>query len=149
MRVRRFTYIICALIALSIFAAATCIDTASEPADAGQARAQAAVYERVLTDICANGDGRYSLLADIQLNLDEHGLESVSISEPTLLAFSVSSAHGGGVWILDMTAGEDLLGILEDMREGFERDGDAEAIDKVNLAIERLELSGPIAGAST
>ena len=105
--------------------------------------------EHVLMDMQINGDGYYSFFADVDVQAGEYGLETISIHDPILLAFSVSSAHQGGVWVLDLDEGEEIISVLEEAQAVLFHNGNTSEAEKISTVIEQLETTGPITGAST
>lgn len=105
--------------------------------------------DHALVDIAVNGDGHYSLMGDVKVQFDGEQVESISIKEPMLLAFSVSSKHQGGVWIMDRDEGEDMLASMEELHRILSQSGNTDLAKQVHALIERFEMAGPISGAST
>ena len=107
--------------------------------------------ERVAEDfVCvssrAHEDGYYSLMSSVELTYYEGELSEIYIDEPTLLAFAVSSFYNGGVYILDLAEGEELINELSAIAAEIE---DPELAERINAIIEYLQQIGPITGAST
>ena len=100
-------------------------------------------FESVIVDIQTGGDGYYSL------QVGERGIESVFVEEPVLLAFSVSSEHQGGVWILDLNEGEEVIESLKKIQERLSEEGSDDLAAELASAIEKIEMSGPFTQAST
>lgn len=75
---------------------------------------QSETYDNKSIALQVNEDGYYSMLGEVTLNYSsEHGLDYITIQDPTLLSFSVSSEYNGGVWILDLKEGEQILHDLD------------------------------------
>lgn len=106
-------------------------------------------YESAIVDIQTNGDGYYSLMSDIELQFGENGVECVYVEEPTLLAFSVSSEHQGGVWVLDLNEGNTVLASLEEIRTALSQSGNTDLAEKIDAVIQQFETAGPFTSAST
>lgn len=106
-------------------------------------------FESVIVDIQTGGDGYYSLMSDVEVQVGEHGIESVFVEEPVLLAFSVSSEHQGGVWILDLNKGEEVIESLKKIQERLSEEGSDDLAAELASAIEKIEMSGPFTQAST
>ncbi len=100
----------------------------------------------VYIGIRTHEDGYYSLMSSVELKYYEGELSEIYIDEPTLLAFAVSSFYNGGVYILDLTEGEELINELSVIAEELEN---PELAEKINAIIEYLQQIGPITGAST
>jgi len=116
-----------------------------------QAKEPEVTSERVAEDhVCigirAHEDGYYSLMSSVELTYYEGELSEIYIDEPTLLAFAVSSFYSGGVYILDLTEGEELINELSAIAAEIE---DPELAERINAIIEYLQQIGPITGAST
>ncbi|HIS49127.1 MAG TPA: hypothetical protein IAA80_01295 [Candidatus Gallacutalibacter pullistercoris] len=106
-------------------------------------------FESVIVDIQTGGDGYYSLMSDVEVQVGERGIESVFVEEPVLLAFSVSSEHQGGVWILDLNEGEEVIESLKKIQERLSEEGSDDLAAELASAIEKIEMSGPFTQAST
>ena len=100
----------------------------------------------VCIGIRTHEDGYYSLMSSVELSYYEGELSEIYIDEPTLLAFAVSSFYNGGVYILDLTEGEELINELSAIAEETEN---PELAERINAIIEHLRQIGPITGAST
>ena len=100
----------------------------------------------VCIGIRTHEDGYYSLMSSVELSYYEGKLSEIYIDEPTLLAFAVSSFYNGGVYILDLTEGEELINELSAIAEETEN---PELAERINAIIEHLRQIGPITGAST
>lgn len=106
-------------------------------------------YEHVLVGIHVNEDGYYSLMSDIEVGFGENGVEDILIEDPVLLGFSVSSAYQGGVWVLNMEQGEEIISNLEEIQATLSQNGNTELAEKIRAVMEQFEKAGPITGAST
>ncbi len=91
-------------------------------------------------------DGYYSLMSSVELNYYDGKLTEIYIDEPTLLAFAVSSFYNGGVYILDLIEGEELINELSAIAGEIEN---PELAERIIAIIEYLQQIGPITGAST
>lgn len=106
-------------------------------------------YTRVCVDISVHEDGFYGTWADVDLHYYAGKLSSISISDPTLLAFKVSSRYENGVYILSGSEGGSIAEVLEESAKMAEYTGNAELLEKLTAAIELIERSGPLEEAST
>ncbi len=106
-------------------------------------------FESVIVDIQTGGDGYYNLMSDVEVQVGERGIEGVFVEEPVLLAFSVSSEHQGGVWILDLKEGEEVIESLKEIQERLAEEGSIDLAAELASAIEKVEMSGPFTQAST
>lgn len=106
-------------------------------------------YEHVLVGLHVNEDGYYSLMSDIEVGFGENGVEDILIEDPVLLGFSVSSAYQGGVWVLDLEQGEEIISSLEEIQAALSQNGNTELAEKIRAVMEQFETAGPITGAST
>lgn len=116
-----------------------------------QAKEPEVTSEQVTEDFVCIGirtheDGYYSLMSSVELTYYEGKLSEIYIDEPTLLAFAVSSFYNGGVYILDLTEGEELINELFAITAEIDN---LELVDRLNAIIEKLQQIGPITGAST
>lgn len=100
-------------------------------------------------NIVVNEDGYYSLLGEVALNYSENGLSYISINDPILLSFSVSSEYNNGVWVLDLDEGEQILTDLNSIASELSETGDTDLQQKVESIIDILSYSGPYTEAST
>lgn len=106
-------------------------------------------YKVVCTDIKVNEDGYYALTGPVELTYYQGELTNIYIDDPTLLYFAVSSRFDGGVYILDLTEGEALIGELTAISEELTESGNTALAERINQMIEQLQNCGPITGAST
>lgn len=116
-----------------------------------QAKEPEVTSEQVTEDFVCIGirtheDGYYSLMSSVELSYYKGKLSEIYIDEPTLLAFAVSSFYNGGVYILDLTEGEELINELFAITAEIDN---PELVDRLNAIIEKLQQIGPITGAST
>lgn len=106
-------------------------------------------YESVAVDIETDGDGYYSLMSDIEVQSGKYGIKYISVKNPVLLSFSVSSKYQGGVWILNLKDGEKALNSLKEVKNNLSEEGEDDMAEKINSVIEQIERSGPLTHSST
>lgn len=106
-------------------------------------------YDSVCVDVSAHGDGFYSLMSNVEIHYYDGDIGYISINDPTLLAFQVSSMYKGGVWMLDLDEGQTIMNELTDVSETLREQGDSELAGKIENLIEIMSRSGPFTNAST
>lgn len=107
-------------------------------------------YNTVCVDIGVNEDGYYGLMADVTLHYNDDGsLEYVTVIDPALLAFNVSSDRGGGVYLIDLPDGNEAIDELSAIAEEMRAAGMEEYAERINKIIEIFTNSGPLTQAST
>ena len=110
----------------------------------------AETYESLHVDMKLHNDGYYAFMSDVEIHYGvDHAIEYLSINNPSLLSFNVSSQFNGGVWILDLNAGEKILNELTDVNVVLKETGNHELFQKIESLILLLENSGPYTQAST
>lgn len=105
-------------------------------------------YEQVCVDIGVNEDGYYGLLADVEINYSGKELGYIYIDDPTLLAFCVSSERGG-VWLIDLEKGSQIIDELTEISKALREAGLTEYSSRINAIIEKIASCGPFTQAST
>ncbi|MGN0274259.1 MAG: hypothetical protein ACI4DT_05670 [Chordicoccus sp.] len=110
---------------------------------------QSEIYDGVCVDINTPEDGFYSLLSDIEIHFDENSIEYLSITNPMLLGFQVSSAHNGGVWLMDLAEGQNALNELSDVAASLRNSKENDLAERIENVIDILSRSGPYTQAST
>lgn len=107
-------------------------------------------YESLHVDMKLHNDGYYAFMSDVEVHYGaDHAIEYLSINNPSLLSFNVSSQFNGGVWILDLNEGEKILNELKDVNDVLKETGNHELSQKIESIILLLENSGPFTQAST
>lgn len=106
-------------------------------------------YENLYVDVGANSDWFYSFMSDVEVHYNENNMEYLYIHDPTLLAFQVSSAHYGGVWVLDLDKGTQILTDLTETDKTLKEIGNTALSEKIENMIDTMENSGPFTQAST
>lgn len=107
-------------------------------------------YNKVCVDIGVNEDGYYGLMADVTLHYNGDGsLEYVTVIDPALLAFNVSSQRGGGVYVIDLPDGNEAIDELSALAEELKAAGNEEYAERLNRIIEIITSGGPFTQAST
>lgn len=106
-------------------------------------------YDSVCVDVSAHRDGFYSLMSNVEIHYYDGGIGYISLNDPTLLAFQVSSMYKGGVWMLNLDEGQTIMDELTDVSETLKEQGDSELADKIDNLIEIMSQSGPFTNAST
>lgn len=102
--------------------------------------------EAVCVGVEVGEQGYYSLLADVELHYYDGEVSAVYVIDPTLLAFSVSERWAGGVCLMSGEDMAELMTLLHEMLQTYRSEALQEDILK---AIEMLENSPAITGAST
>lgn len=106
-------------------------------------------YDSVCVDVSVHEDGFYSLISNVEIHYYDGGIGYISINDPTLLAFQVSSIYKGGVWMLDLDEGQTIMDELTDVSETLKEQGDSELAGQIENLIEIMSRSGPFTNAST
>lgn len=109
----------------------------------------AETYDSVCVDVSAHEDGFYSLMSNVEIHYYDGDVRSISVNDPTLLAFQVSSMHKGGVWILDLDEGQTMMDELTDVSETLKEQGDSGLAAEIDNLIEIMSRGGPFTNAST
>ena len=63
-------------------------------------------YENMNIDVQVNKDGYYSLMSNTEIHYSDGEIDYISLDEPILLSFQLSSQRNGGIWLLDKNEGE-------------------------------------------
>lgn len=110
---------------------------------------QASSSENVNIVLSTNDDGYYNIVGDVAIEYAGDRIHSISISDPTLHAFQVSSRYNGGIWLLDMDEGQGVIDELTSLAEDLRSYGYTESADLIDSVIETLSGAGPLTGSST
>lgn len=106
-------------------------------------------YKSVCVDIGVNEDGYYGLMGDVDIHYNGDDLGYIYIDNPCVLAFSVSSERGGGVWLLDLDDGYTAIDELTAIAEALKENGQTDYADKIDSVIAIMAKGGPLTKAST
>lgn len=107
-------------------------------------------YGSVCVDIGVNEDGYYGLMSDVTICYSEDGsIAYITVLDPVLLAFNVSSERGGGVYLIDLPDGNEAIDELSAMAEELKATGMTEYAERINRIIEIITSGGPFTQAST
>lgn len=106
--------------------------------------------QNVCVDVSTDDNGYYALMSNATINFGDDGLISyIILDDPTLLAFKVSDNYPGGVYPLDGTEADTIISAMEAAINSLEAAGQTETANRLRAALEILQNSGPIEGAST
>lgn len=106
-------------------------------------------YEAVCVDVGVNEDGYYGLMANVIIHYQDGQLSYITVLDPALLAFNVSSQRGGGVYVIDLPDGNEAIDELSAMSEEMRAVGNEEYAERLNRIIEIITSGGPFTQAST
>lgn len=107
-------------------------------------------YENICVDIGVNEDGYYGLMSNVSIHYDEDGtLGWISVLDPVLLAFNVSSESGGGVYVINLPSGEKAIDELSSVAEALKAAGMTEYAERIDAVIAIITSGGPYTQAST
>lgn len=107
-------------------------------------------YENICVDIGVNEDGYYGLMSNVSIHYDEDGtLGWISVLDPVLLAFNVSSESGGGVYVINLPDGEKAIDELSSVAEALKAAGKTEYAERIDAVIAIITSGGPYTQAST
>lgn len=105
-------------------------------------------YESVCVDIGVHDDGYYGLMANVSIHYNEDGtLGWITVLDPALLAFNVSSTLGGGVYIINLPDGNEAIDELSSISEALKATGMTDYAERINAVI--AIIGSPITQAST
>lgn len=105
-------------------------------------------YESVCVDIGVHDDGYYGLMANISIHYNEDGtLGWITVLDPALLAFNVSSTLGGGVYVISLPDGNKAIDELSSILEALKAAGMTDYAERIDAVI--AIIGSPIAQAST
>ena len=105
-------------------------------------------YESVCVDIGVHDDGYYGLMANISIHYNEDGtLGWITVLDPALLAFNVSSTLGGGVYVISLPDGNKAIDELSSILEALKAAGMTDYAERIDAVI--AIIGSPITQAST
>lgn len=105
-------------------------------------------YESVCVDIGVHDDGYYGLMANVSIHYNEDGtLGWITVLDPALLAFNVSSTLGGGVYIINLPDGNKAIDELSYISEALKAAGMTDYAERIDAVI--AIIGSPITQAST
>lgn len=106
-------------------------------------------YENMNIDVQVNKDGYYSLMSNTEIHYSDEEIDYISLDEPILLSFQLSSQRNGGIWLLDKNEGEQMIKDLTEIKDELKKQGNNDQLTKIENIIEYLTSTGPITDAST
>lgn len=105
-------------------------------------------YESVCVDIGVHDDGYYGLMANVSIHYNEDGtLGWITVLDPALLAFNVSSTLGGGVYVINLPDGNKAIDELSYISEALKAAGMTDYAERIDAVISII--GSPITQAST
>ena len=108
------------------------------------------VYSQcAVIDIAVGEDGSYCLMSEISVDMMDGEPIGIVISNPTLLAFQISSEHDNGVFLFDLNDGFEAVENLKEVQKALILRGDTELAAQVKSVIDSFDRAGPICGEST
>ncbi|MGN0295102.1 MAG: hypothetical protein ACI4D3_13970 [Lachnospiraceae bacterium] len=134
---------------VSSASARTAVPSAAVTGDFASDDSETVKYDKVCVDVRTNEDGFYSLASDVEIHYCNDNIESISVNEPTLYAFRVSSAYKGGVWLMDLEKGQHVLDELSAAAVSLRASEENELAEKIENLIEIISQTGPFTQAST
>ena len=143
---KRILSIILVLIMLSLTACGATPNkqTEADPPDGERTKE----YESVCVDIGVHDDGYYGLMANVSIHYNEDGtLGWITVLDPALLAFNVSSTLGGGVYIINLPDGNKAIDELSSVSEALKAAGMTDYAERIDAVI--AIIGSPITQAST
>lgn len=117
-------------------------------ASAPEKQHQTLQYQAVPIDVSINGDGQYSFVGDVAVQVHESFTE-VRISEPFLVGYSISSVNQEGIWILDKESRESLIHALTQAEAKLTEANHIELADQIAEALCYVMAADPYRQAST
>ena len=143
---KRILSIILVLIMLSLTACGATPNkqTEADPPDGERTEE----YESVCVDIGVHDDGYYGLMANVSIHYNEDGtLGWITVLDPALLAFNVSSTLGGGVYVINLPDGNKAIDELSSVSEALKAAGMTNYAERIDAVI--AIIGSPITQAST
>lgn len=110
---------------------------------------QTVAYDGVCLDISTNKDGFYNLMSDVEIHYYDGEIGYISIKNPALLAFQVSSAYKGGLWMMDLEEGQTVVDELSEVAASLRAAGEYGLAEKIEESLHILSDNGPFTQAST
>lgn len=105
-------------------------------------------YESVCVDIGVHDDGYYGLMANVSIHYNEDGtLGWITVLDPALLAFNVSSTLGGGVYVINLPDGNKAIDELSSISVALKAAGMTDYAERIDAVI--AIIGSPITQAST
>lgn len=143
---KRILSILLVLIMLSLTA---CVATPNKQTEADPPDGERTEeYESVCVDIGVHDDGYYGLMANVSIHYNEDGtLGWITVLDPALLAFNVSSTLGGGVYVINLPDGNKAIDELSYISEALKAAGMTDYAERIDAVI--AIIGSPITQAST
>lgn len=132
--------------ALSLFMNWENTITAEQPSTITQ---DVETLENIHIDVQANGDGFYCLRSDAEIQYVDNQIVDIFINDPTLFSFSVSSEYHGGVWLMNLDDGEQILAGITEVRNALDSNENEDLLQELDEILHILEHSGPYTNSST
>ena len=108
-----------------------------------------ATYDNVGVNVGVNEDGFYNLMSEMEIHYYDDHISYITVNDPKLLAFQVSSKYKGGVWVMNLEDGQKTINELTAASEALRRAGNDELATAIETAVQRIVDSGPFTQAST
>lgn len=105
--------------------------------------------ECVPVGITVNEDGYYCIFADVDIDFYEGEISNIEITETALLSFQVSSLYGGGVYVIGIDDGAQIIDSLSELADELRQNGNEEAAERLDNILKIILVSGPYTSVST
>ena len=90
------------------------------------------------------------MIGDVEVRYYNGEISCITIKEPVLLSFQVSSEYGGGVWLLNMDDGQAVIDELTETLTLLHSSGKEEsAAARIESVLDILSRSGPYTNTNT